>query len=310
MKLRTTHKAYLTVLLSITAVVLCTLPFLLIKKDTIYVYTQNQYQNSKEEGFINGLKKSGYRVIVNANVDTSQKVALWFRPTNAVKSIMDTTKFKYNFIYNEDYYYFNWQELKEKPIMLTPYQDLYEHYMRSNIKSAKFYLGVNTKDYYPTQDTKSSIVYYEQRNQSTELKNYLSNLQNIQFVGRFWGNNVAHNAPLKDIIKKENIALSKAKFVIIDNNYYSKIIPEELTNAISSGSLVILRKSDEVYNMYKENLIYYNHPSEIPELIHYYNIKYDEVKHKINKARQITIENLSSDASVKRFIELLNWLEY
>ena len=164
MKLKATHKIYLIVLLSITAVALCALPFLLVNKDVIFIYTKNHYPTSKENGFIDGLKKSGYRVIVNTSTKTPQKVAIWFKSTNAVKTIMDTTQFKYNFIYNEDYYSLNWQELKEKPIILTPYQELYEHYMRNNIKSARFYLGVNTKDYYPTGEAKKDIVYYENKN--------------------------------------------------------------------------------------------------------------------------------------------------
>ncbi len=309
MKLRTAHKNILIVLLSITAVVLCTLPFLLVKKDVIYIYTKNQYPTIQEIGFIDGLKKSGYRVLVNKDIKTVQKTAIWFKSPNMVKKIMENTPFKYNFIYNEDYYTFDWLELKVKPIVLTPYQELYEHYMRSNIKSARFYLGTNTKEYYPTNEVKKGIVYYENRNQSTELKDYLSNLPNIQFVGRFWGNDTEHDASLQDIIKKENKMLSGAKFVIIDNDYYNKLIPDEVVNATASGTLVISKWSDAVYNTYKDNLIYYNYLSEIPELIKYYSAKYDEVKYKINKARQITINNLSHDASVKRFIELLEWLE-
>jgi hypothetical protein len=306
--MNTTHKIYLGVLSIIAAAVLCTLPFLLVNKETIYVYTQNQHPNTKERGFVDELKNSGYRVILNKPVSQNEKVAIWFKPTSMVRDIITSSLFEYNFIYNEDYYPYNWQGLVKHPIMLTPYQDLYEHYMRSNIKSALFYLGVNLKDYYPRSNNKYNLAYYEQRSSSTETGSYLSNLADVKYIGRFWQNDIKYNASSEEIAQKENEMLSEAYAVVVDNTFDNKLIPEEILQATASGSLVLTPKNNAIYNIFKDNIVYYEQKEDIQILADYYKKHVSLSSNKTNKAREITVKKLSSKASVDRFIKLLEWM--
>lgn len=130
------HKVYLNVLFIVTAVVLCTLPFLFYPKEKVYIYTTDKKMSLNEEGFINELKKLNYNVVINKDVTNSQNLAIWFVSPSKVRDIMDKTKFTHNFVYSDEYYPFHYVGLKKLPIVLTPHQKLYEHYMRSNIKSA------------------------------------------------------------------------------------------------------------------------------------------------------------------------------
>ena len=65
MNKRTMQRVFLNVLLFVTAVVLCILPFLLLPENGIYVYTKNSRPDSREIGFIEELQKKGYKIYIN-----------------------------------------------------------------------------------------------------------------------------------------------------------------------------------------------------------------------------------------------------
>ena len=52
MTVKTSHKVSLFVLLFVTAVVLCTLPFILSSFNDIYVFTKNKYPSSEESNIL------------------------------------------------------------------------------------------------------------------------------------------------------------------------------------------------------------------------------------------------------------------
>ena len=311
MNTKATHRLYIIVLLFITAVVLCTLPFLLVKKDTIYVYTKNLIPDSRERGLVLELKELGYEVKVNQKPSKQKETALWFRLPHNIKEIMSNTKFTYNFIYNEEYYPFEYENLEEMPILLTPYQDLYEHYMRQNIKSATFVLGANQREYnIINTKNKTDIVYYENRNKDTNLLSHLTLLGNVKFLGRFWNNNISPTASLELIAENENKILSKAKYTIIDNHKDNNLIPEELLNASLTSTLILTPSNSRVYNIYKDSIIYFDNPKDIEHLISYYEQNSSTAQEKSLRAQNITANQLSSSSSAKRFQELLNWLKF
>ncbi|MCM1324674.1 MAG: hypothetical protein NC218_11180 [Acetobacter sp.] len=133
MTIKTGYKINLFLVIVLTAVVLCTLPFWTSDKNTVYIYTSKKIPNKEERNFIEALKEQGITVKIN---DVSKaKVAIWFRKPEQVTEISQK-KIKYNFLYTSAHYPFAWQKLENPPIMLTPHQDLYEHYTRSNIKTA------------------------------------------------------------------------------------------------------------------------------------------------------------------------------
>ena len=136
MKKSKTYKVYLCMFLLVTAVVLSTLSLHFFSKDTIYVYSSKNILNKSEQEIIKDLQEAGYRIVLNKAISKKEKFSLWFRNPENVKDIMSKTTFKYNFIYSNAYYTFDWEGLDKQPIVLTPYQELHEHYMRSNIKSA------------------------------------------------------------------------------------------------------------------------------------------------------------------------------
>lgn len=310
MKTKTAHRLYVIVLLFITAVVLCTLPFLLVKKDIIYVYTKNHQPDSRERGFILELKNLSYQVKVNQTPTKEQETAIWFKMPHNIKNIMFNNKFKYNFVYNEEYYPFDYEGLEELPIILTPYQDLYEHYVRSNIKSAVFFLGVNTREFFSINSKKPhKLVYYEYRNKETSLYEYLSKEANAYYLGRFWNNDISPTASSEVIASKENKILSQAEFVVVDNSNVYNLMPEEMLNAISSGTPVITQKNGYIQQIYGDTLNYIDQPQKIADVLTQYRKNPNEIKNKAFKAQQITLNKLSSTFSAKRFVELLNWLK-
>ena len=138
MKEKLAYKTSLCLLSIVTAVVLCALSLQFFCKDAIYIYTKDKHISQIEEKLIKNLEKKRYKVVINPNDIKGKRFALWFREPNEVRKIMSTTSFEYNFIYSEAYYDFQWDGLDKLPIMLTPYQELHEHYMRSNVKSAIF----------------------------------------------------------------------------------------------------------------------------------------------------------------------------
>ena len=154
MKIKTGYKIILFLVSTITAVVLCTLPFLAVKQEVVYIYTDSFTPTSKETDFIKELQRLGVRVILNSKTNPSQdSYGLWFKTPDYAKELA-TSPAKENFLYTEAYYPFDWKGLDKLPVMLTPYQDLYEHYMRTNIKSAVLNLSVTSK----AQDNESSPV--------------------------------------------------------------------------------------------------------------------------------------------------------
>ncbi|MBR5598962.1 MAG: hypothetical protein IKW39_02870 [Alphaproteobacteria bacterium] len=161
MNKKTLHRFYLSVLL-VTAVVLCTLPFIMFPKGSLYIYTKHVLPDNRETEFVNELEQIGYRVYINKETIGNKKTAIWFKDNVLVKDIIKDRNFEYNFIYNENYYPLNFSGLKTLPIILTPHQKLYEHYMRSNVKSATFYLGnfpnkvTQTNMKTPVEDDKTS----------------------------------------------------------------------------------------------------------------------------------------------------------
>lgn len=175
MKLPAAQKTVLGLLAAIAAAALCALPFLAVKKDIVYVYAKSPVPDSRETGFIRELKRLGYEVKLNSSsLPAAGTVGLWFRPPEFA-SQLETSPAAWNFIYNEDYYPFDWRGLKKLPVVLTPYRELYEHYARSNIRTAMFTLGVNTVDFYAPEAVFQPgykvypLVYYGDNNKSSPL---------------------------------------------------------------------------------------------------------------------------------------------
>lgn len=181
MKLPAAQKTVLGLLAAIAAAALCALPFLAVKKDIVYVYAKSPVPDSRETGFIRELKRLGYEVKLNSSsLPAVGTVGLWFRPPEFA-SQLETSPAAWNFIYNEDYYPFDWRGLKKFPVVLTPYRELYEHYARSNIRTAMFTVGVNTTDFYAPETVFQPgykvypLVYYGDNNKSSPLAESLKN---------------------------------------------------------------------------------------------------------------------------------------
>lgn len=141
MTIKAGYKIKLFLALALTAVVCVTLPFLAYKTEVISVYPQQNSLNATEKSFISALKKEGYDVKISPVKQTA--IAIWFRFPNQIKEITASTA-KYNFMYTEEHYPFDWYKIDNLPIILTPHQDLYEHYVRSNLKSARISITPRT----------------------------------------------------------------------------------------------------------------------------------------------------------------------
>ena len=192
MKLPAAQKIWLGLGAAVAAVVLCTLPFLAAKtqKDIVYVYSASPEPDSREAGFIRELKKLGCEIKVNPENKPDKSVAaVWFRAPEFARNLADSEA-AYDFIYSEAYYPFDWRGLAKMPVMLTPYREIYEHYARSNIKSAMFTLGVNTADYTAPAAAdagkKYPLVWYGDNNRQTPLAEKIIARPDSYILGNFW----------------------------------------------------------------------------------------------------------------------------
>ena len=126
-------KKTILILLAIAAAVLCTLPLLV--KDTLYIKAAQEL-TANEKQFLKALEKQGIKTVKHNENTPKDAYVLWFYPPEQALTLQNTPTEQTDFIYTDAYYPFEWRGLKKLPVMLTPHQKLYEHYMRSNIKSA------------------------------------------------------------------------------------------------------------------------------------------------------------------------------
>jgi len=312
MKLNKKHKICLFLALTLTAVVLCTLPFLAVKKDIIYVYTQSKQPLSKEKGFIRELQIQGYKVIVNSiDLPTEEDYAFWFKNPEDINTISQSSA-KINFLYTEAYYPINWEGVKNMPVILTPYKALYEHYTRSNIKTALLTMGVNLSEFYMSGETKKyPLTYYGDNNKIIPLSDIL-NKEKIKLIGNFWQDRNLVLAQNNDKSEERRKALSQSKIVVVYNQPNApeaQKIPDEIMEATASGALVFTSVNPAVYELYKDNVIYYKNRQDFLEKKDYFLKRYDQVLSKILAAEKITAQNVSSKATAQRFKEILTWMK-
>ena len=310
MKIKLTHNIISIVLLMITAVVLCALPLKYFKQEKIYIYTKAKIPSSQENGFVQGLRKRGYKVIVNSENKISENdVSVWFSNIETIES-KSKLPLKYCFLYVQDYFPLNLDLTKENPIILTPYQDIFEHYTRTNIRSATFYLGENEKVFsFSSKQDKKQITYYELRDKYTNLAQFAHNNE-VNLLGSFWVNdNISMNATEEDIYEIYSKKLQESVITLVDNNHVNNLIPQEIIHATLSGSLVITPYNKAVYNMYQNNVVYYDTLENAKKLITEYKLNPKLRQSAIINAYKTTTNKLTSTQSVERFIELLNWLK-
>lgn len=310
MKLQAGHKTLLVLAVLLTAVALCTLPFRFLKQETLYVYTKGQ-ASSAESGFIDELKRLGFAVKLNAKeLPEPQTAALWLDSPNALEE-MKKSQADFNFIYTTAYYPLPFAEYQKAPIVLTPYRELYEHYVRVNQKTALFSLGVNLKDFYNTEDKKVyTVLYYGDNNKVFPYSEALKQKKDIRFMGNFWQ---ASSEALQPKTQKQKAdILNQTDIVIVYNDPaspLSKTIPTELAEAAGCGTMVFSTPNPAVSELYGNNVIIYDTLSDLEEKLTYYLNNRGKTKHISRALQKITIEKYSSAVTAKRFKEILSWLK-
>ena len=312
MKLSAAHKTGWVLAAAIAAVVLCTLPFLAAQKAVISIYSDSPVLGAREEGFVRELKKNGYRVRVNPGAKSSPALAaVWFKPPEAVSGL-PADKAVYNFVYNEAYYPFDWRGLRNIPVVLTPYRDLYEHYARANIKSALFSLGINTAEFaFPGAVAKKyPLIWYGDNNKNAPLADEMRARRDIRFLGKFWPRD-GKDVPATGDREKGQILAQTAVAVVYSpaNTPDTKKIPSGVAEAAAAGALVITTENAAVREVYGDSVIMAQNEKDIPALADYYLAHPEIAAAKIITARSITAQKMSSAAVAARFIEILNWLQ-
>ena len=312
MKLKTRHRLLVFLGLLATAVVLCTLPFAMVAKEKIYVYTETQQLNSRERGFIQELRKNGFHVVLNSKSEQNpQSYSIWINNSSAV-AMAEKSQSVFNFIYTEAYYPIEWKNIKKPIIVLTPYQEIYEHYMRSNIQSAQMYLGVDLSIFYPMEKQKKySFLYYSANNKISPVAEYLKTKKQSWFMGAFWKDQTPNILPYGKA-KQRNRILNESSSVIIYNEHNapeSKTVPIELMEATAAGTMVFSSFNSVVNEVYGNQIVFYESLEDFQQKADYYRNHPQKVKEMQIAAQKITAEKLSSKASAIRFIEILNWLK-
>jgi len=306
MKLKAGYKYTLFLVLALTAVMLCILPFLAVKKDILYVYTQRAVPSVEEQGFIRELRRLGLSVMVNENTKTDKEnYALWFKNPDYAEKIADFV-FKKKFLYTEVYYPLDWKTVKNPPIILTPYREIYEHYMRYNIKSAMMTLGVDTSVFYESSHHKKYPLIYRGNNKNNKVSQYLKDHTDALFLGTFWPKDYKQLSLESSLPKGRSKVLGEAQRVVVYNKdtAESKRIPNEIMEATACGALVYSSYNKALEETYQDSVILYTDEEDLKLKL---NEPFD--KNKAIKAQRITVEKLSSAASAKRFKELLDWVK-
>ncbi|MBO5038539.1 MAG: glycosyltransferase family 1 protein [Alphaproteobacteria bacterium] len=310
MKLKAGHKILLVLAVLLTAVVLCALPFRVLKQETLYVCTKGQ-PSSAEAGFINELRRMGFAVKLNAqDLPKPQTTALWLDTPNALEE-MKKSQAEVNFIYTTAYYPLPLAGQTKAFVVLTPYRELYEHYVRSNQKTALFSLGINLKDFYNMDDKKIyTAIYYGDNNKFFPYAEELKQKKDIRFMGNFWP---VSFAPLQPKTQKQKAdILNQTDIVIVYNDPaspQSKIIPSELAEAAGCGTMVFSTPNPAVAELYGNNIITYDTLPDLEEKLAYYLNKRGQTKHISRALQKITVEKYSSAVTAKRFKEIQYWLK-
>ena len=314
MKIKSGYKKILFLASAITAVILCILPFLATSKEVIYMYTQSPEPSSNEKGVIRELKLLGFNVILNSqSMPEPNTYGLWFTNPDRIQKI-EQSPAKYDFLYTEVYFPIEWRGIKKQPIILTPYQDLYEHYVRSNIKTAKLQLGINTADFNDNQSSKQyNIVYYGDNNKPSPVAEYLKQQPQAKFLGAFW--NANDNQVINISIgnpKARNKTLQKIKMVITfdePNSPATKKIPQEVMEATASGALVFASPNVAIEKIYHDNVIIYESLEDLTQKIKNYQNNISLAKEKALAAEKITLQNISAVSFALKIKEIINWLK-
>lgn len=310
MKLQAGHKTLLVLAVLLTAVVLCTLPFRVLKQETLYVYTKGQ-ASSAEAGFIDELKRLGFAVKLNVKeLPKPQTAALWLDTPNAMEE-MKKSQAEVNFIYTTAYYPLPLAGQTKALVVLTPYRELYEHYVRFNQKTALFSLGINLKDFYNKEDKKIyTALYYGDNNKVFPYAEALKQKKDIRFMGNFWPASFEALQPKTQ--KQKADILNQTDIVIVYNDPaspQSKTIPTELAEAAGCATLVFSTPNSAVSKLYGNTVITYDTLPDLEEKLAYYLNKRQQTKHIGRTLQKITIEKYSSAVTAKRFREILSWLK-
>lgn len=313
MKLKPTHKIFFGLLAVLAAVVLFTLPFWAVKKETIYLYTSSNVLTSREKGFIRELKNLDYAVKVNPKQFPARgSIGFWFKSSAYVKQIAESEA-EYNFIYNEDFYPFEWQGLKNPPIVLTPYQKLYEHYMRANMRSALFTLGINPVDFYQHNRRKvNPLVYYGDNMQDDKVGQQLLAEPNVRFLGRFWPNDGRMLEVSEESVSGRCETLAETEIVIVPayvSSPQGEMITAAVMEATACGALVMSPENQVLKQQYGESIIYYRKAEDVVPLVTYYLNNKTIMAQKTAEAAAITQKRATSAQSAKRFKQLYDWLK-
>lgn len=312
MKIKTGHKFALFLVSAITAAVLCTLPFLAVKKDTLYVYTKSPIPLSEETGFIRELQLLGINVVVNSNhKPEANAYGLWFKNPEALGEI-ETSPAKINFLYTEAYYPIEWADRDKHPVVLTPYRELYEHYVRSNIKTARLQLGVNTTDFYAGGNKKKyPLVYVGDDNKISPVAEFLQQNTDAKFLGAFWGKDKGLPINEKEASERRE-ALSESRIAVVYNapeSAEAKKIPYEVLEAVAAGALVLSSPNPEMSKVFGDSIVIYENEADLLNKYQYYLAHGKEAEAKIIAAQNIIAEKLSSKVAAARFKKILNWLK-
>lgn len=306
MRIRTGYKINLALVLAITAVMLCILPFLAWQKETLYVYTSSSNPDNQVKALLKEFRYAGYRVRLNAKTGSSSAaVCLWLKtlPPEGNTSCQNG----WNFVYTEEYAP---QKADEKTILLTPYRTLFEHYSRSNIKTALFTIGVDLSAFYPDNQKKLyPVAYWGDNNKPSLVAEAVQTIPSARILGDFWGANPRVLKPAgNSFLDTGNILRAIGIVVFYDAEQGAKI-PQEVMAATASGALVIMNENSAVKEAYSQNVITYQSEEDMLKQVAYYLQNPQIAKQKVISAQQITAQKYSIHNTVQHFTEILAWLK-
>lgn len=307
MKLPGGYKKALGAVAAITAVALLALPFSAVRKEKVYVYTATPAANSEEAGFIRALKNAGVRVTVNETGGDANGIGFWFRAPEFAEWLQKST-FKQNFLYSAAYYPLDFKGIKRFPVMLTPFQALFEHYQRSNVLAATFEIGVNTADFYDEGLKRTvPVLYWSDNNKPSYAAEVVAKVFGARFAGNSWEPEKKAANGSAAVFRQ---AAGRAQIVVVfapEGSAERKRAPKEALAAALSGALVFTTPNEVLEDLLGKDVVVYDSAEALQEKLAYWLKRPNEAAAKARRSAQKVRKKASSEAAARRFLELLNW---
>ena len=143
------------------------------------------------------------------------------------------------------------------------------------------------------------------------VKNISKTNHNYAIYGLGWEDFIDEKYIKDDFIPNEMLNQYYSSCKILLNDHWDDMkewgfVSNRIFDALACGAFIISDKMQEVDNLFEGNVITYDDLEDLNEKIEYYLNHDDERRKKVNKGREIVLDNHTFDSRVSKIIDVLN----